>query len=169
MICHPLVSPATALDWAGAPPVWFAIGEERMSDGAKAVAQAMANQGVTVQWEEYKHMPHNWPVLFSRLWQATRCMGHWGEACKLFAGDRTSRSKGEIVELDGSTRSLEVTHLIELNTEAVLEIMKMKQAKMRTWTGRQRERSLICKFGDNCQIRGASTTEIPKGYEYVAM
>ncbi|KAI9873767.1 MAG: hypothetical protein M1830_010622, partial [Pleopsidium flavum] len=71
MLCHPLVSPTTARSWTSAPPMWIAMGEERLSDGAKVIAQTAANQGVVLQWEEYKSMPHNWPMLFPSWWQST--------------------------------------------------------------------------------------------------
>ncbi|MCJ1458431.1 hypothetical protein MMC28_008803 [Mycoblastus sanguinarius] len=38
MLSHPLVSPLVARTWAGAPPLWLALGEERMVDAAKVVA-----------------------------------------------------------------------------------------------------------------------------------
>ena len=62
MLCHPLVSPATQKSWHGAPPMWFASGQERFADSAKAVAETAARQGVHVWYEEYEEMPHDWPL-----------------------------------------------------------------------------------------------------------
>lgn len=38
LLCHPLVAPAAAMSWAGAPPMWIACGQERLADSAKIVA-----------------------------------------------------------------------------------------------------------------------------------
>src|ERR1700753_2000323 len=56
-LCHPLISPLAANDWKGAPPVYFACGEELLADEARAVACRMARQKVFVVWEQYESMP----------------------------------------------------------------------------------------------------------------
>ncbi|MCJ1475798.1 hypothetical protein MMC13_004462 [Lambiella insularis] len=144
MICHPLVSPATALDWRGAPPMWFGMGEERLSDAAKVVAQAAVRQGVIVQWEEYKRMPHNWPMLFPRWWQAARCLEHWAAACNLFSGaSGLLQNRGESIDWDGRTKEVDVRNLTELTTATVIQCMKAKQETMKPWTGKGATKSMM--------------------------
>jgi acetyl esterase/lipase len=57
-LAHPLVSPLSARDWMGAPPIRFMVGQELLSDECAAIATLMARQGVTVAWEDYEAMPH---------------------------------------------------------------------------------------------------------------
>ena len=142
MLLHPLVSPITATDWSGAPPAWFAMGEERQSDSAKILAKYMAGQGVSVQWEDYRFMPHNWPMLLSGFWQASRCLEQWTGACKAFASGQRPTSKVQIVEVDGNVREMHIESLTDLTREDGMQSMLAKQATMKPWTG---PRSTIAK------------------------
>ena len=65
MMDHPLVAPAIARDWEGAPPMWFAGGQEKFADSAKLTAKTAAEQGVCVRYEEYEEMPHDFPSCLS--------------------------------------------------------------------------------------------------------
>lgn len=95
MLNHPLVSPATAQNWIGCPPLWIAVGSgERLIDGAKAVAQNAASQGVTVAWTEYEEMSHLWPLLFRTWPQSQLCLQSWAHSCKAPVG-------GTLVEIEG--------------------------------------------------------------------
>lgn len=42
LLAHPLVSPALATDWTGAPPLWIACGWERIADECRYLAAKMA-------------------------------------------------------------------------------------------------------------------------------
>ena len=65
-LCHPLISPAAAVSWSGAPPMWIACGQERLADAAKIIARTAAQDGVCVLWEEYQSMLHTWAQIFPR-------------------------------------------------------------------------------------------------------
>ena len=137
MLSHPLVSPLTAESWAGAPPLWLALGDERMIDAAKVLAQNAAQQGVTVQWLEFEAMPHNWPMLFPMFWQTGRCMQEWASACSDFVCGKEIRSRGARVHTEGSSEHQDVGCLTRLDLSEVASLMRAKQASLRPWTGRR--------------------------------
>ena len=136
MLCHPLVSHVNAPYWTGAPPIWISMGEERLSDGAKIVAQTAAKQGVPVRWESYRAMPHNWPMLFPGWWQSARCMQRWANICKAYTQGEIPRTGGEEVNVDGEVKDLDVMNLIDLTHDEVEKLMRANQAKVRPWTGK---------------------------------
>lgn len=135
MLCHPLVSPTIASNWSGVAPMWIAMGEERLSDGAKIIAQTAATQGVVVHWEEYKGMPHNWPMIFPSWWQSRRCMEHWAQACLSFAHGRDASSSAETISVDGQVTKGDVTNLTGLGLQEASKRMRAKQASFKPWTG----------------------------------
>ena len=95
MLCHPLVSPASAPSWAGAPPMFFAVGEESVRDGCQSVAQRAAAQGVKIVWEQYSGMPHIFVMLpgVGGLPQVEACLREWGGFCALVGkGEKVKRS-----------------------------------------------------------------------------
>lgn len=136
MLSHPLVSPLAARTWAGAPPLWFALGEERMVDAAKLVAQNAAQQGVRVQWLEFEAMPHNWPMLFPTFWQSERCMQEWASVCLSFRQGDKIPDRAERVRTDGQSENQDLRQLIGLSMTEVESVMRLKQASLRPWTGR---------------------------------
>ncbi|KAL9605966.1 MAG: hypothetical protein Q9179_000857 [Wetmoreana sp. 5 TL-2023] len=136
MLSHPLVSPLVARSWTGAPPLWFALGEERMIDAAKVVAQNADQQGVVVQWLEFEAMPHNWPMLFPKFWQSARCMQEWASACSSFAQGNKLQSRAGRVRLDGQSELQGIRTLIRLSMAEVVDCMGSKQASLEPWTGR---------------------------------
>ncbi|KAH8891612.1 alpha/beta-hydrolase [Thozetella sp. PMI_491] len=75
-LLHPLVSPVTVKDWAGAPPTWICVGEECLADQAIFVARQMAAAKVPIVLELFSAMPHNFPLLFKSE-SSTRSMEHW--------------------------------------------------------------------------------------------
>ncbi|CAG8976043.1 hypothetical protein HYALB_00010324 [Hymenoscyphus albidus] len=79
---HELVTPAAVKDWTGAPPMRFTCGAfERNIDGNKAVAAQAAKCGVTVQWNEYEGMFHEFMVIASSFPQTKHCYDNWAKAC----------------------------------------------------------------------------------------
>ena len=78
---HPLVSPVTAGDWTGAPPLFLACGEERNSDCALWIASLAYEQCVAVQLEVYESMTHLWHVAVPGLAQAGRVVRRLAEFC----------------------------------------------------------------------------------------
>ncbi|KAF7620762.1 Alpha/Beta hydrolase protein [Aspergillus flavus] len=86
---HELVSPAAVEDWTGSPPMWFACGcEERGVNGNRVVASQAAKSGVTVIWNEYEGMPHEFPIFLSALPQTHLLLQLWAAACQAFAGGK---------------------------------------------------------------------------------
>ena len=55
----PLISPVYG-DWTGAPPLFVQVGEERLIDDARALAQAAHAAGVDVTLEVWPAMVHVW-------------------------------------------------------------------------------------------------------------
>lgn len=113
------------------------MGEERLSDGVKVLAQTAATQGVTVRWEEFKAMPHNWPMLFLGWWQSTRCIEHWAEACVLFSHGEHIGNRAEEVDTEGQVKEVDIRELTELGPQEAEKFMRAKQASSRPWTGGQ--------------------------------
>ena len=129
-LCHPLVAPATALSWAGAPAMWLACGQERLADGAKIIAQTAARDGVPVLWEQYQSMPHTWAQIFPQWPQSIRCFESWAQACKQFgeSGKGLRESYGKNIKAgDGETEVLRVQELTPLTPAKALEAMNEKR------------------------------------------
>jgi acetyl esterase/lipase len=89
---HELICPAAVRDWHGAPPMWFACGsEERGVDGNRVVASQAAKSGVTVIWNEYEGMLHDFPLIMGKLPQAKHAMISWAHACMSMTTDDPSK------------------------------------------------------------------------------
>lgn len=137
MLSHPLVSPVTAKDWKGAPPIYFAVGsKERLSDSSKYVAQTAARQGVTVIWDEYELMPHNWPMVFPKFAPSIQCYQSWAEAClKIWRGDQVL-SQGTFTKLEGLSREdVDVRNLTPLAFHEIKDMMRAALKQVRPFTG----------------------------------
>lgn len=64
MLLHPLVSPILYEGWSALKAVIVQTGaEERLRDEGRYIAQHMSKLGVTVQYHEYKSMPHVFQML----------------------------------------------------------------------------------------------------------
>lgn len=133
MICHPLVSPSAALSWVGAPPMWFALGEERMVDAAKVIIKRAYAQGVNVHWEQYEAMPHNWPMLFPNFSQSKLCMRRWAGVCRMYVETQALPSSAEFVSVSQEIRKVDLDELSAFTPEETLARMRNKQARMKPW------------------------------------
>ncbi|PWY81568.1 alpha/beta-hydrolase [Aspergillus sclerotioniger CBS 115572] len=90
---HELVTPAAVGDWTGAPPMLLLCGcEEAGVDGNRVVASQAAKSGVSVLWNEYEGMPHEFPLIMSSLPQAKHAFELWARTCKDFAESKPVRS-----------------------------------------------------------------------------
>jgi acetyl esterase/lipase len=69
---HPLVSPITAKNWKGAPPMYLATGEECLTDGDVFIAKYLQQQGVKLIFEQFEAMPHCFAMIMPQLPQAKR-------------------------------------------------------------------------------------------------
>ncbi|KAI9874883.1 MAG: hypothetical protein M1830_009180 [Pleopsidium flavum] len=143
MLCHPLVSPAVASSWVGAPPMWFAGGQERFADSAKVVVELASRQGVPVRYEEYAEMPHdfpimrdNWPWATTQDWpQSVRCMAEWAKACRVFAEGGKVETGAIVVTASREENKSDIDRLTGLTFEQVKGLMREKVANWKAWTG----------------------------------
>lgn len=131
---HPLVAPALARSWEGAPPMWFAGGQERFADSAKLAAERAARLSVQVWYEEYEEMPHDFPIL-SATWawakteewpQSVRCMQKWANACRIFGEGGTMRTGAVVILTGGGEREIDVERLTGLEDGEVTSLLVAK-------------------------------------------
>lgn len=148
---HPLVAPAFARSWEGAPPIWFAGGQERFADSAKLAAEMAARQGAQVWYEEYEEMPHHFPIM-SATWawakteewpQSVKCMERWANACRAFGEGRTMGTGAAVVLTSGGQRKMNVERLTGLDFEEATSLAKKKQGGWKVFTGREKATSLL--------------------------
>lgn len=89
---HELICPAAVRDWRGAPSMWFTCGsEERSVDSNRVIASQAAKSGVTVIWNEYEGMPHDFPLLMGNLPQAKHAMTAWAQVCVSMTDAKSNR------------------------------------------------------------------------------
>ena len=136
MTCHPLVSPLAAPDWAGAPPMGFALGEERMLDSSAFICHTATRQGVIINWESYEAMPHNWPMVFPDWWQSKKRMERWGEICRNLALGKVTASQATRFCVNSKMEVMDVRNISQLTQGEVEARMKAKQASLRPWNPR---------------------------------
>ena len=91
MLCHPLVSPLAAKDWAESCPLWMAYGEEMLADEGKVIAARAAKQGVPVVWEQFEAMPHCFGLLLEGLEASKRCFKDWASFCEAVGGGKSEK------------------------------------------------------------------------------
>lgn len=107
MLSHPLVSPLAlpAEAWTGAPPMFFEVGEEMLSDEVDCVARRCKNAGVKVRWVGFEAMPHCFAQLLSGAGAAIETaemgMGLWGRWIGAVAGG-DGKGAGD-VQMEGGT------------------------------------------------------------------
>lgn len=143
---HPLVAPALARSWEGAPPMWFAGGQERFADSAKLAAERAARQSVQVWYEEYEEMPHDFPIM-SATWawakteewpQSVKCMERWVNACRVFGEGGTMGTGAVVVLTGGGERKIDVEKLTGMGVEEVTSLVREKQKGWKVFTGREK-------------------------------
>ncbi|KAL9117879.1 MAG: hypothetical protein Q9187_005579 [Circinaria calcarea] len=163
LLPHPLISPTAAESWEGAPPMWIASGQERLTDSVKVIAQTAAKQGVCVLWEEYEAMPHTWPMILENLPQTELCFKHCARACESFVsqGGEKPASGGFYISVEKlETRAVDVNALTSLTVEEARKLMKDKSK-----TGSQAaRRSLKISGGGPCIKSPSSVTDTLMGF-----
>ena len=135
---HPLLSPATADEWTGPPPMWLASGQERLTDPVKVIAKTAFQQKVCVIWEQYEGMPHTWPMILQRLPQTALCLQHWAAACNDLVArrDRNMTSRGIFIAVeDLQSTDVSVEALAHLTAEKVRSLIREKAEGMSICTG----------------------------------
>lgn len=123
-LAHPLVSPMASASWEGAPPTFFSVGEELLTDEGRTVAAKMARQGVPVVWEQWEAMPHCFSMILT--WTEAADVSYQGWAN--FVADAVRgkvEAKGHYVAAKTLERKeVDVKALTNISDEAVLEGME---------------------------------------------
>ena len=136
MLWHPLVSPTSARDWTGSPPMWFVSGQDRSTDSVKIIMQMAARQGVCVLFEEYEAMPHSWPMLYATSPQSQKCFNTWARICVDLAKGERLTTRSVFVELkDMHEKETDTKNLVPLEIDDVILLMKRKAREFKTFTG----------------------------------
>lgn len=125
-LCHPLASPIIAEDWTGAPPMWFACGEEMLLDDSRVLAQRAATQDCTIVFTEYEAMPHCFQFLLNMPQTE-----HSLQACADFCRACTERpaqmsSEARRVTTSMEVRPLDVRKLTNITFDQVRDGMRLK-------------------------------------------
>ena len=138
-ISHPLVSPCLAESWKGAPPMWFGVGQERLADPVKLVAQTAAKDGVCVWWDQYERMPHCWPLLMPKFPHSAHAWEKWGTACRHFVEGQDLVSKGKWIEVESlEEKNVDVKNLIDLSIGEARAMIERKAKTMMVYTGNKK-------------------------------
>ncbi len=132
-LCHPLVSPTAAIDWAGAPPMRFGCGEEMLADEGGIIARRAARQGTCVSWEQFEAMPHSFVGYLSWLPQTKLCFRHWADFCLQCVQDpRALVTQGAFIEFEGLT-----SHAVDVASMSVPTVEEARQMMAREARRRQ--------------------------------
>ena len=142
---YPLVSPAAARTWKKTPPIYIAVGGgERPIDSVRVVAQLAARQGVSIVWDEYELMPHNWPMFLTKYPQTEHCYKSWAKACLGFFQGNPVVTVGKVITFERlEIRDLDVENLTPLTPGTVNELMSARLQTLEPWTGRQAAKSRL--------------------------
>ena len=117
------------------------MGQERLADSGKVIAQTAARQGVVVLWEMYERMPHNWIMMLPKLWQAENCVKRCAEFIRMLAENRAAESGGEIVTIIGERKKVDVRQLTDLTADEVEGLMRTNTMHLKPWVGWSRAKS----------------------------
>ncbi|GAB1205001.1 hypothetical protein APSETT445_003667 [Aspergillus pseudonomiae] len=149
LLDHELVSPAAVEDWTGAPPMWFACGcEERGVDGNRVVASQAAKSGVSVVWNEYEGMPHEFPIFLGALPQTKHLLQLWAAACQSFTRGKIGAAAPKLIAvrwLMPDCKRVELGNPVDIAPLPFAEVRKKMKAYNATrpvWTGRLHEHKL---------------------------
>lgn len=132
LLCHPLVSPIAANDWAGAPPLWISTGQEMLTDEDAFVAEAARQDGVHVQYEQHEWMPHCAMMLFPDLPNSNRGMKSWGGFIRSCADGLGVQSGGTMVQTSGRTVHLQgpFSNLARHHVQDLMNSAKERRSKV---------------------------------------
>jgi acetyl esterase/lipase len=131
-LLHPMVSPVTAQDWSGAPPVWICEGEECLSDAGMFLSQQLASQGVSVIFEQYAAMPHVFPIVFPDLLSSRKCLNQWGRFIRTLVDDPTA-IQTEAVRWSGTSLTRVSFDIKELVSVTLKELKVLMRSEIKLW------------------------------------
>lgn len=149
-LAHPLISPMSAKDWTGCPPMWFACGQEHVVDSNRLIARRASKQGVKVVWEEYEGMPHVFPQLprMEATPQAVRCLTGWSNFITQCAESRIpfKASQGFYIGLAGNETGQIIVEdmLSEVSDEKVDQLLhESMDTLQKEYQGKRRGTSML--------------------------
>lgn len=118
--------------------MWFSVGQERMADSSKIIAQTAYNDGVSVQWSQYEAMPHCWMFFMPKLPQAIQVYKRWGEACRQLAEADGLESRGCWIGVEKLEESaVDLSRLTSLVPKEARNIIKAKVKTMKVFHGKR--------------------------------
>ena len=134
---HPLVSPVTALDWTGMPPLWVSCGQERLVEGMKLLATRSVHQGASVTFCEYRGLPHIFPIMLGKLPQSARCYAEWAQSClRPASASRVAHNSGIIIDLPGdNVNTVDVGKISNISHEEARSAIHKTAQQRAPWTG----------------------------------
>ena len=141
ILTHPLVAPATTFDWSGAPPMWFACGQEQTVDSAKVVAQTAARQGVSVVFKEYEAMPHCFHIFFPNSPQAQKLWKEGSQALIEISHCKNLENVALRVKCNqelSEEKLGNLEHLLDLDIDDVRDVMQRTAASYWVFTGQKK-------------------------------
>lgn len=143
MLCHPLVSPLAAKDWAGSPPIWMSTGQELLTDEDKHIACKAARQGVVVHFEEWESMPHCFCMILMGTRPSRKCFKSWAEFARMAVkAPQELQTRGVKVRARSLLEeTLDVTSVSEYTDEEVA--VRMKYGELRIDYGRGTDALLV--------------------------
>ena len=145
MLCHPLVSPLAAKNWAGSCPLLFSYGEEMLADEVQAVASKAAKQGVTVVSEQWEAMPHCFAMILLGSSMSKKAFQNWAAFCLDVVKGETIRTKGLWIEANtGKEEEVDVQTLCKFSDGEVRD--RMEAAKAARHSGSEGEGKLLPKL-----------------------
>ena len=143
-ICHPLVSPTSASDWTGAPPVFICCGEERAADCNMVLAIRAKSQGVTVIYKQFEAMPHLFIQLFLNSPLVNKCYDEWAEFCKSCIDSREGQISGEAaVEVETLRERRIDLNSLSVSYDTAFALMKAAKEAGQVWYGPKRVLSVL--------------------------
>ena len=144
MLAHPLASPAGCDDWTGSCPLWFASGEEQISDSQRIVAQAAHKQGVSVTLHEYEKMPHVFFQFFRQAPQAQKVLKDWVSVIVAFGKGEKPPSSACFFHAKGlKAKEMDMTDLVQYTPAEARRIMWEKSLAYRVPSFHKDQRALL--------------------------
>lgn len=131
-LLHPLVSPVTARNWEGMPPLWVCVGQECLADQGMFVAQQVASTGASAVVQQYSLMPHNFSLVVPNSVPAKASLQQWASFIRDVVSNST-KIKSEAVrwsEIPLLKTHKDISTLVTVRLEGLIEKMK---AQIQAW------------------------------------
>lgn len=143
-ICHPLVSPTSARDWTGAPPMFICCGEERAAGCNMILAIRAKSQGVTVIYKQFEAMSYLFIQIFLNSPHVNKCYNEWAEFCKSGIGSLEGQISGETaVEVETLRQRRLDLNSLNVSYNTALALMKAAREAGQIWYGPERSLSVL--------------------------